>query len=638
LRRGLRVALFVGLIANLYLSISQGQTSVKRPKSTNYAIQKLVVTGNRHFSKDKIQEQTSFARPSWWQFPASFFALFTKPKLNAKLVPTDEFAIDSLYHINGYWEAQSAISWEMLGKDRVNVSIEIKEGPRTYLSSLELSGGFPDFNSKASGVIRRLKSPQPVDKSKIDDIIFELKKIYANRGYPYTEVTANIFQNPEKDSARITLSIEPAEKVYFGKTEIKGLENTQEKVIRRELLYKEGDLYSREKLVDSKQRVYATGLFSFVTLDAENPKEKPVKPDFTLKVVERKPRYFRFGFLTSQEQQQDLTADLAAEFGHRNILKSGRRLSLGASSSFVLLSKFRYLSSRFTLNFYQPWTFGLRIPLDLEAYYEPGAKSAIQSYRIEQFGGNLNLKQELRKQTRLWLTGSYQQVNVFGIPEDQQATFRRDQGINIRRKIGISLENDSRNSIFVPQGGSLTQLQTEFYGGILGGDHNFSKIVLSWSRYFQTPGISQLEVWALRLKGGRAFEYRLRDFVPSLDRFYLGGASSIRGYDENSLGPIVIDDSTGAIVVVGGKIFALANLEYRKALFGKFGWSMFLDWGNVWLETKNVRIQSMRLSGGFGLQYFSPLGPTRIDYGRRLLHGDRGLKGGRLHLSILYAF
>lgn len=638
MRRGLRVALFVGLIANLYLSISQGQTSVKRPKSTNYAIQKLVVTGNRHFSKDKIQEQTSFARPSWWQFPASFFALFTKPKLNAKLVPTDEFAIDSLYHINGYWEAQSAISWEMLGKDRVNVSIEIKEGPRTYLSSLELSGGFPDFNSKASGVIRRLKSPQPVDKSKIDDIIFELKKIYANRGYPYTEVTANIFQNPEKDSARITLSIEPAEKVYFGKTEIKGLENTQEKVIRRELLYKEGDLYSREKLVDSKQRVYATGLFSFVTLDAENPKEKPVKPDFTLKVVERKPRYFRFGFLTSQEQQQDLTADLAAEFGHRNILKSGRRLSLGASSSFVLLSKFRYLSSRFTLNFYQPWTFGLRIPLDLEAYYEPGAKSAIQSYRIEQFGGNLNLKQELRKQTRLWLTGSYQQVNVFGIPEDQQATFRRDQGINIRRKIGISLENDSRNSIFVPQGGSLTQLQTEFYGGILGGDHNFSKIVLSWSRYFQTPGISQLEVWALRLKGGRAFEYRLRDFVPSLDRFYLGGASSIRGYDENSLGPIVIDDSTGAIVVVGGKIFALANLEYRKALFGKFGWSMFLDWGNVWLETKNVRIQSMRLSGGFGLQYFSPLGPTRIDYGRRLLHGDRGLKGGRLHLSILYAF
>ena len=142
-----------------------------------------------------------------------------------------------------------------------------------------------------------------------------------------------------------------------------------------------------------------------------------------------------------------------------------------------------------------------------------------------------------------------------------------------------------------------------------------------------------MEVWAFRLKGGRAFECRLKDFVPSLDRFYLGGASSIRGYDENSLGPT---DSTGT--AVGGKIFTLVNVEYRKALFGKVGWSMFLDWGNVWLETENVALKDMRLSGGLGLQYFSPLGPIRLDYGRRLLQGQEGLKGGRLHLSILYAF
>jgi outer membrane protein insertion porin family len=409
-------------------------------------------------------------------------------------------------------------------------------------------------------------------------------------------------------------------------------------VVQREIAYKEGELYSREKLIDTKQRVYLTGLFSFVTLEARNPQEKPVKPDLILKLVERKPRYMKVGFLTGQEQEQDLTADLSAEFGHRNLFRTGRRISFSAASKFVLLSKFRYLASRFTLNYTQNWTLGLRIPFELEAYYEPGAKSAIQSYRIEQFGGNLNLRQQLRKQTRLWLTGSYQQVNIYGIPEEQVETFRNQQGISIRRKVGFSLENDSRSSIFVPQGGSLTQLQTEYYGGILGGDHNFAKIVLSWSRYFQTPGISQLEVWAFRLKGGKAFEYSLKDFVPSLDRFYLGGASSIRGYDENSLGPKAIDDSTGDTVVVGGKIFMLANVEYRKALFSKLGWSMFLDWGNVWLETKNITIRSMRLSGGFGLQYFSPLGPVRLDYGRRLLRGQDGLKGGRLHLSILYAF
>lgn len=627
-----------GLLLGIFLPAGLAQAPAKRAKSTNYVIKKVTVSGNQFFSKNKIQDQTSFARPRWWQFLGSLLALFSKPRLNAKLVATDEFAIDSLYHISGFWEAKSKITWEMVREDKVAVKIEINEGVRTYLSELSVEGGFPDFNAKASGVIKKLKLNQPLDKTRLDLIDYELKKGYANQGYPYAEVQTNIEQSEDRESARVTLVVAPGEKVNFGRTEISGLEITQEKVVRRELVYKENELYSREKLIETKQRVYSTGLFSFVTLDAQNPQEKPVRPDFTLKMVERRPRYVKVGFLTGQKQEQDLTTDLSAEFGHRNLFRAGRRISLSAASSFVLLSKFRYLASRFTLNYGQNWTLGLRIPLELEAYYEPGAKSAKQPYRIEQFGGNLNLRQQIRRQTRLWLSGSYQQVNIYGISEEQQETFRKEKGISIRRKTGFSLENDNRSSIFVPQGGSLTQLQTEYYGGIFGGDHNFAKIVLSWSRYFQTPGVSQLEVWAFRLKGGRAFEYRLKDFVPSLDRFYLGGASSIRGYDENSLGPTVIDDSTGKTVVVGGKIFMLANVEYRKALFGKLGWSMFLDGGNVWVETENISWRALRLSGGFGVQFFSPLGPIRLDYGRKLLHGSDGLKGGRLHLSILYAF
>ena len=633
MKKGLLVLCLSGLPLLLLYHTSSAQAPLKRAKSTNYAILKIALVGNHFFSKPKIQDQTSFARPRWWQFPASFFALFSKPRLNAKLVATDEFAIDSLYHTHGFWDAKSEISWEMKGKNKVEVVITLIEGERTYLSELTVSGGFSEFEAKVSAAVSRLRLNQPFDKTKLDLVIFELKKVYANRGFPYAEVQTKIEQTEDKKSAKVNLEIEAGEKVHFGQTEIGGLEITKEEVVRREFAFQERDMYSREKLIETKQRIYATGLFSFVNLDAKDPQHKPVTPDFQLRVVERKPRFIRVGFLAGQKQQQDLTADFSGEFGNRNLFGSGRRFSLSATTSIVLLSRFQYLSSRFTLNYFQPWLLGLRVPLDLEAYYEPGAKSVIQPYRIEQFGGNINLRQQLRKQTRLWLSGSYQQVNIYGISESEEEVFRRDKGINIRRKMGFSLENDTRSNLFVPLGGSHTNLQAEFFGGILGGDHNFAKVVLSWSRYFPAAGGTQLETWAFRLKLGRAFEYKLKDFVPSFDRFYLGGASSIRGYVENSLGP---KDSAGK--VVGGKIIGLTSLEYRKALFGKLGWSMFLDWGNAWLETENVTWRSLRLSGGLGLQYFSPLGPIRLDYGRKLLRGSEGLKGGRLHLSILYAF
>ena len=596
------------------------------------------MVGNTHFSDHEIQNQTSFARPRWWQFPASFFSLFTHARLNAKLLATDEFAIDSLYHVHGFWDTKSNITWNTLVKNKVEVLITISEGPRTYLKSVDISGGFPEYNTKASGVLNKLKLNQPFDRTKLDLVSFELNKIYANRGYPYAEVDTQITTSEDKKIAWAGFKVWQGELVYFGKTEITGLKLTDQKIVRRELAYKEGGIYSREKIIDSKQRIYSTGIFSFVTLDARDPQQKPVKPDFSLRVVERKPRFVKFGFLAGQSQEQDLTTDLSGEYGFRNLFGTGRRLSFTANSSFALLSKTRYLSSRFTVNYSQPWLLGFRTPLDLEGYYEPGAKSVKQPYRIERFGGNLNLRRQFKKYTRIWLSGGYQQVNVYGIEDDKEEAFRRDRGINVRRKVGLSIENDTRGSIFIPLGGSHTQFQSEFYGGILGGDHNFSKLTLSWSRYFQPKGSTKIEAWAFRLRGGRAFEYRLKDFVPSFDRFYLGGASTIRGYTENSLGPTTIDDTTGKVIAIGGKIFALANMEYRSSLFGKFGWSIFLDWGNVWLETKEVGIKSMLLSGGAGVQYFSPLGPLRLDYGRKLLRGSDPLQGGRLHLSILYAF
>jgi outer membrane translocation and assembly module TamA len=81
----------------------------------------------------------------------------------------------------------------------------------------------------------------------------------------------------------------------------------------------------------------------------------------------------------------------------------------------------------------------------------------------------------------------------------------------------------------------------------------------------------------------------------------------------------------------------LVNAELRKSLFWKLGYTVFLDAGNVWAEPTNFKVSDIRLTGGVGLQFFTPIGPIRLDYARRILrNGDPA--EGMWHLAILYAF
>jgi len=121
-------------------------------------------------------------------------------------------------------------------------------------------------------------------------------------------------------------------------------------------------------------------------------------------------------------------------------------------------------------------------------------------------------------------------------------------------------------------------------------------------------------------------------YVPTFDRFYAGGAYTIRGYSENTLGPKDVEGKN-----TGGGLMLIANSEIRKALLWKFGYTFFLDAGNVWAEPKNFKVSDIRLTGGIGLQFFTPIGPIRLDYARRILRDDEPAEG-MWHLAILYAF
>jgi outer membrane protein insertion porin family len=593
-------------------------------------IDRIEIEGNAFFSSGKIKDQMALKENRW-------FNIFKKRRFSRKKAVRDQFAIDSLYHVTGFLEAECKIERVEKENNRVMVTVRIKEGVQTKFSKISVSGGLAEFEKRVRKEMKILKVGGPFNRVKLNEVAFNIKTIYANNGYPYADIQMFLTMSEDKRQAEVIFKINEDKKVFFGEVFCKGLKRTKERVAKRELTIKKGEVYSRVKIIDSEQRVFSSGLFNYISLDARDAQKKPQNPDFILRVVERKSNYTGIKMELAQNPQtpnsaEYLTVDFTGEWGNRNLAGTSRKIGLSAYWSYKIMPKIEKLSNRFTLGYIEPWFLRTRTLLNLDFYYEPGVKSFLQEYRIESFGGNINFSREYKRYTKIWLTYSYQQVNIYDIPPDTLETYKEEQGINVRRKIILSGEKDTRDNIFIPLKGSFTQVHTEYVGGFLGGDNNFFKLVLSWSRYNRLSKRNILNVLATRLKFGYIDGLSHKDYVPTFDRFYMGGASTIRGYEENSMGP---KDESG--VPTGGKIMVLGNLEYRRALFWKFGYAIFIDAGNIWFSAKHVNIRDIKLSSGVGIQFFTPVGPLRLDYGRQIPIKESP-ETGRFHLSILYAF
>jgi outer membrane protein insertion porin family len=615
--------LFLGLILFHSPSLAADQKKL--------VIEDIKVEGNRYFSSGKIKDQMSLKENRWYNF-------FKKRRYNPKKAELDQFSIDSLYHVTGFLAVKCEIGEEKKGEQICVVRVTINEGLQTRLGTISMKPGLPELADKSIKMMKPLQKGDPFNWTKIYEATFNVKSIYANNGYPYADVQVQL-SGGEEDSIRdVTFQVIPDKKVFFGKVAFEGLKLTKEHVLRRELTMKEGDLYSRDKILDSQQRLYSTGLFSYINLKAKDVEQKPDKPEFVLKVIEKKPNYVSFKGELAQNspqvvtQQEYLTTDFTGEWGNRNLAGTSRKIGVTAFSSYMLVPKIQRLSNRFTITYIEPWFLGSRTLLDMDVYYEPGVKNPIQMYRIESYGANINLSREYSKHTKVWLTHNYEQVKIYNIPPDELETYKRELGINVRRKIILSGEKDTRSNIFVPLSGSYSQVYTEYVGGLLGGDNNFSKSTFSWSRYNLLGRKRILNVLATRIEVGYAQELTHKDYVPTFDRFYMGGASTMRGFKENSMGPV---DETGT--PIGGRVMILGNVEYRRELFWKLGYTIFVDAGNLWDKVKDIKFDNFKLSSGLGLQFFTPVGPLRLDYGRQL-PVKKSPKSGRFHLSILYVF
>jgi outer membrane protein insertion porin family len=614
----------------------------------NRPISSIQIDGNKYFSEGHIRKRLySRTRNVWLAIKGD-----RRSRVQAETLQRDTLEVKYLYLTSGFLDARITHTYEpRLPDSSAVVMIHIEEGPQYIVGSTALEGSFnPTFHRRLFEMVSKMEPGKPVNLFQLKDTEAAMKAYLANRGYPYARIVYAIDSTTPPEKSRIAFTVAADSLVHFGNVlvEVANLRSDSVKrypeyVARRELKIAPGALYRRDDILESQRRLFESGYFTTFQLGRAETSQDSLNPDFRLRVTERKSAYTTLRVGAARSEVRDLVWDISAGAGQRNVWGS-RTIEGSVDLSFAAGKDTRLLENLITASFKEPWFLGTRTNLTLSAEYQPRIKDAVKDFDKESWVLSAAFSRWFGRKLKINSGLEYQKIRLSNIAASEIPIIKKQEGISERRKIYFASRRDARDDLFMPQKGSVTELNGDLFGGFLRGDADFFKILASWSRYRRVwPGW----ISASRLRGAWAEAYSNTATVPADEALYLGGANTIRGVAENHLGPLDINGNP-----IGARYTMVFNQEFRWKtiqvltvlpligdLMTQFPlWqSLFVDVGNGFRNEREIRLQNMAVAYGFGFQIVSPAGPIRIDYGELLKHDDFQYSH-RWHFTILYAF
>ncbi len=495
----------------------------------------------------------------------------------------------------------------------VNILIKIKEGRKILIDRLIIRG----FRAVDETILRNIagiKEGDPFNETDINDARLRIIEFYSERGYSGADCDVDLeFLD---DRAIIIFNITEGERSLFGKTIIRGNLRTSSRVIERELPYKEGDNFRQGALLETGQRLYRLGLFSDVQVE---PVKADGKEDILITVREAPAGAAEFGVGYGEYERYRGFLGIS----YRNLWGMNRQLSFRTELS--------SLEERYLFNYYDPRVFDTRISLRIIPLYEERQQKNIDTgeilYRLRRYSNKIGLEIPFSRHLRVDLYHEFSLVKTYDL-KPEVILPREDTGTLAISSLIPGVIYDTRDNPFDPRSGLLLGGRVKFAPNGLGSQVEFLKVAADMSTYLS---LSRRFVLALGVKGGAVWPFGKTEEIPIVERFFLGGRSSVRGFSQDSLGP-KIDDTP-----VGGNYFIQTNMELRWYPGRSLSFVTFIDGGNVWLRDEAISMGDLRYSAGIGIRYNTPAGPVRLDYGRKLERMP-GESAGEFHFSIGHAF
>ena len=552
---------------------------------------------------------------------------------------TDLKRIQAFYADRGYPDARvTGFDVKLNDKqDAVDVTVTIEEGEPTRIAAIDFLGFdiIPLDHLEALRERMPLKVGDPRDRQLVVTTHEMALNELRDHGYPYAKVTTDEDAGEVGHQATISYRAEPGQIAYIGTIEIEGNRSVADNVIRRELTLKPGDLYRRSELVKSQRRLYGMELFQFANVEALKSEQEPAAVPIRVTVAEGKHQRVNFGVGYGTEEK----ARVDAEYHHVNFLGGAR--SAGAHGRWSSLDR------GVRLDFNQPYLFRPHFSLNVEGQqwytFTPAYRSVIK-------GGKLITTHRDTERMSWSVSMTSEHVSSSIAPTVLNDPTLRDDlialGLDPRtgeqngtlNSFGFDLQRATADNLLDAHRGYQIAFHAEAAGRLLPGTFNYYAASLD-GRYYVPLG--DRIVLASRAQFGNIRPVGLDQVnVPFSKKYFLGGATSIRGWGRYEVSPL----STSGLPIGGNSMFAVSE-EIRASLRDKLGLVLFLDAGNVWPQSGGVRLDDLRYAVGPGLRYQTPIGPVRFDVGWQLnpieglnVNGSEQTRRWRLHFSIGQAF
>jgi outer membrane protein insertion porin family len=445
--------------------------------------------------------------------------------------------------------------------------------------------------------------------------LLNITEKFSERGLAYADVNPKSTINDETRIVDLEIQINPGRKVFVGKINVIGNTRTRDNVVRREFRFKEGELFNSKKLKRSKQRIDNLGFFENAKIDTHRG-DTPEQIDIDATVTERPTGSVSFGAGFSSVDKVIFSASIAQD----NIFGTGRKANISADIS--------ARRTNFGINLTEPRLFDSDISAGINVF---NRQSDNFSFDTRSLGGGLTFGKNLSETD--WGGMSYRFERV-KISEVLDPTPLLKAETRTTSRIGTTFIRDSRDNFINPSKGWRHVVRLEFAGSFLGGA-DFYKTGYEITYYHKLIGKL---VGAVHGAINFADGYNDED-LPAFERYFMGGANSLRGYTVREVGP---KDSLRE--PLGGDQSLLFNVELQYPLTEGFRVFAFYDRGNVYGNGVDIsstdtsfNLSKMREGVGGGIRFFSPFGPISLAYGIKL-DQRTGESSGEFHFSAGNAF
>jgi outer membrane protein insertion porin family len=631
-------------------------------KGRRHTVQEVAFRGNQHIDEDELEKQVLIK-------PHHFF--FSHGKFSDKLAKKSVNNLETFYKDRGYEHVK--VDKDIIDRElKIYVRFLINEGPQTRVDNLSLKGnnqvsglelqGKEGFQLKPGGAF----SPKALasDRSHI-------LAAYLDRGYPNAEFDSQVSRRPDDPTkVDVTYAIQEKQHVHVDQVLLLGQHDTRSSLISKVAnLHTEAPL-SQKDMLEAESKLYDLGVFDWANVDPRRPITDQDNEDVLIKTHEGKKNSLTYGFgLQIARRGGNLPSGSIALPGLPVV---------GVGNKNFTFSEKTFVSPRGSIEYKRENIRGLAESLSVSMLVSRLDQLAVASYTVPHFRlsgwkslfsssierttenpifearlgeGSWQLEKPLNKAgtRRLQLRYRFRRTVLSNLvvpglvlPEDQRLRLSTLSSTWIR---------DTRDKPLDAHQGFYQTLDFGITPKFLGSSTNFVRF-LGQSAYYR-PLLNQKNlVWANRVTLGLAKAFS-NSHVPTSERFFSGGETTLRGFPINGAGPQRTVPAcsnpsdprtcTNIRVPVGGNQLFILNSEVRFPLginlFGQqLGGAVFYDGGNVYGPINiSQLIRNYTNTVGIGFRYATPVGPVRFDVGRNL-NPITGIKATQFFITLGQAF